>query len=313
MAETAFDKAVSDLKQSSEGVRMGEVIALLSAAGVDQAKIAEIQANPSLAAMIMANPDLIERLAQQFPAAYAIDYYQQRQAMGFSEATEPVDLSLNPEISAARRAGPVTSPTGAQEFPGGVVVDFASQTVAFPPNDPAIMGSPAWMAQIPSWDDAKKATWAKTLKQYGYIETQKVDLKTFTDKLAEYHKDRYLYGGGQPVDLSAGKAGVTKADFGGILDPAVLDTEVIAYHKEIYGPDDDPSEEELKRGRDFLKRTALKLARNGMDPADAAMVASARGQQRFLNDPTTQKWQELEETDTSLRDSFVNLFQVLSG
>lgn len=308
---TEFEEMVEAQKQAGLGVKAGEVVALLRGAGVDPAKIAEIQANPSYMLMLQNSPELIDRLAQQFPAAYAINYYQQRQAMGFG--MEPVDTEFNPEVRAHRQFAAPTTATGAQEFEGGVIVDFASGTVAFPPNDASLMGSPAWMAQIPRWSDEQKQTWAKTLKQNGYIDSLKVDLVTFTDAMALYHKNRYLYGGGEPVDVSAGKAGITKDDFGGILDPAVVDTQVIAYHKEIYGANDEPSAEELKRGREFLTRTAMRIARNrDLAPADAADVAKARLQERVLADPVTRKWQELEETDTSLHDSFVNLFQVLS-
>lgn len=315
--QTAFDQAVEAANEMNKGLGAGEaaggVEILLRQAGVAATKIAEIRANPSWVALIQSNPDLVNQLAKQYPADYAISYYENRQAAGLGTPIAEQFVSGGPDAMARNIAesGPTTSATGAIEYPGGVFVQDGQ--VFFPPTDASVMGSPAWMAQIPTWDESKKATWTKTLKQMGYLDSKDVDLVTFTDALTLYNKNRYLYGGGKPVDLSTGKAGVTKKDFGGILDGAVLDTEVASYHHEIYGANDDPSPEELKRGREFLKRTALKLARDGMDPSDAASVASARAQRRFLNDPETQKWQDLEETDTGLHDSFVNLFQVLSS
>lgn len=310
VTSTAFEEMLEAQKQATLGVRAGEVVALLQTAGVDPQKIAEIQANPSYMLMIQNDPSLIERLAQQFPAAYQINYYEQRQAMGLG--MEPVDTELSPEVRAHQRFAAPVSPTGAQEFPGGVIVDFATQTVAFPPNDASLMGSPAWMAQIPRWSDEQKQEWARTLKQNGYIDSLKVDLVTFTDAMALYHKNRFLYGGGQPVDLSVGAKKTTKAEFGGLLDPAVLNSELRPILLELFG--DEPSEEELKRFREPFTRIAMKLVRTqDMVPADAASVASARIQERIMQDPGTQKWLEKEETSSGLHDSFVNLFQVLSS
>lgn len=318
--KTEFDKRLSELQAArkafgdegfaSEAIQVDEILRL---AGVAQHKIDEIRANPSMVALIQANPDLVTRLAQQFPASYAISYFEQRTKSGLGLLGEPIDPHVSPEIVAARRgaAGPPISPTGAVEYEGGVFVQDG--TVYFPPNDPGLMGSPAWMAQIPRWSDERAQNWAKTLKQMGYLESTKVDLVTLTDALNDYHTNRYLYGGGKPVDLTVGAQGVSRADFGGILDPAVLDTKVRDYHQLIFGANDEPSAEELKRGREFLAETALQLARNkDLAPFDAADVAGARAQRRFLNEPATRKWQELEETDMSLHDSFVNLFQVLS-
>lgn len=315
--ETDFDRMVAAAEDANKTTGIGEdvqgVAILLRQAGVNDTKIAEIQANPSMVALIRSNPDLVARLAKQFPADYAISYYENRQLAGLGLPTEELFASGGPDAMARNIAesGPTTSATGAIEYPGGVFVQDGQ--VFFPPTDASIMGSPAWMQQIPTWDAAKKETWAKTLKKMGYLDSTEVDLVTFTDALALYNKNRYLYGGGKPVDLSAGNAGVTKKDFGGILDPAVLDTEVRSYHQEIYGANDEPSPEELKRGREFLEKNALRIARKqGLDPADAANVASARAQRKFRNDPATQRWQEMEETDTSLHDSFVSLFQALS-
>lgn len=315
-------KAFGDEGFASEAALVIEMMVL---AGVSETKIAEVRANPSQVAFLQANPDLITRMAQQYPAGYAIDYFEARTQAGLGAQAEAgpqvgvsqqfgaPELALNPELAAARRGatGPAISPTGAQQFEGGVFV-YNGQ-VFFPPNDPNVMGSPAWMSQVPRWSDEQRQSWAKTLKQNGYIDSVKVDLVTFTDALKLYHDNRFLYGGGQPVDISQGDKGVTKADFGGILDPAVLDTEVRSWYQEIFGTNDEPSEEELKRGRERLSKIAMRLAKNkDMVPADAASVASARVQERFLQSPETRKWQDLEETDTSLHDSFVNLFQVLS-
>lgn len=315
--QTKFDKAVAAATAANKSAGVGEdvqgVAILLRQAGVREDKIAELQANPSMVALIRANPDLVQRLAQQFPADYAITYYEARTQAGFGQSPAEQFTSGGPDAMARNIAesGPTSSATGAVQYPGGVIVQDGQ--VFFPPTDASIMGSPAWMQQIPTWDEAKRETWAKTLKKMGYIDSAQVDLKTFTDALGEYAKNRYLYGGGNPVDLSQGSQNVTRDDFGGILDPAVLDSEVRSYHQEIYGANDEPSEEELKRGRERLAKIALRLARNkDMDPADAASVASARVQKQFRNDPAQQKWQDLEETDTSLHDSFVSLFQALS-
>lgn len=308
MVASSTEATKSTGTEGMQGVQI-----LLKQAGVRDTKIAELVANPSMVALIQSNPDLVNELAKKFPADYAINYYEQRTALGLGMSPEEQFTSGGPDAMARNIAtsGPTTSASGAIEYPGGVIV--ADGQVLFPPNDASVMGSPAWMATIPSWDEAKKEKWAETLNQMGYLDSKKVDLVTFTDALASYHSNRYIYGGGKAVDLSAGSQGVKKADFGGLLDPAVLDTEVRSYHQEIFGPDDEPSEEELKRGRQFLSRTALRLARNkDMAPTDAAQVASARAQERFRADPATRKWQDLEETDTGLHDSFVNLFQALS-
>lgn len=320
-AQTRFDKLVSAAQgqlDTGEGSDIQGVVLLLRQAGVSQEKIAELQSNPSMIALIKANPDLVARLAQMFPSDHSVDYQTARTAAGLGDVipTEQFTSSGGPDAMAHNIAasGPMMpSDNGATEFPGGVFV-YNGQ-VFMPANNPSLLGSPAWMAQIPHWDENKRLDWAKTLKHAGYLDKVNVDLKTFTEAMAEYHNNRYLYGGGKPVDLTVGGgSGVSKKDFGGILDPAVLDTEVRSYHAEIYGADDDPSPEELKRGREFLARTALKLARKkGLDPSDAASIASARAQEKFRTDPATKKWQDLEETSTGLHDSFVNLFQVLSS
>lgn len=317
MAETktAFDIAVEKAKEMG-GVEPSDVEGvqiLLKNAGVSDPKIAEIRANPSMVALIMANPDLVTRLAEMYPASYAITYYEARTQAGLGLATEPVDPALNPELAAHQRVsgGTAISPTGAQEFEGGVFVQDGQ--VFFPPNDPGLMGSPAWMSQVPRWSEEQKQSWAKTLKQNGYIDSLKVDLVTFTDALRTYHNNRYLYGGGEPVNISAGGKGIDKADFGGILNTDLLDTEVRSWYQEIFGTNDEPSEEELKRGRERLSKIAMRLSnKKDVDPATAASRAASITQAGFQKSPEVRKWQDLEETDTSLHDSFVNLFQVLS-
>jgi hypothetical protein len=315
--QTEFDAAVEAQrglidevdKTDVEGIQI-----LLVNAGVNPTKIAEIMSNASMRVLIKANPDLVQRLAEMYPASYAINYNEQRQQMGFGIV--PLEDSLTSGGADALAHTAVTqatssSPTGAIEYPGGVLVDPVNGTVTYPPNNASLLGSPAWLGQVPKWSEEKMESWAQTLKQMGYIDSKKVDLKTFTDALRQYHEYRYLYGGGKAVDLSIGAGKVTKEEFGGILDPAVVDTEIRPWFQETYG--DDPSEAELEGLRHRITNIAKRLANNkDMAPADAASVASARVQEKFLNDPATQKWKDLEETDSSLHDSFVNLFQVLS-
>lgn len=314
--QTAFDRRVEAVRAQGAGSGLddrADVQILLKNAGVSETKIAEIVSNPSMTEMIKRDPRLVERLAETYPSGYAISYNEARQAagLGLDPTIEQFEGSGGPDAMARNLAAAgVQSATGAIEYPGGVFVQDGQ--VYFPPTDASIMGSPAWMAQIPKWDDAKKQQWAKTLKQMGYIDSAKVDLVTFTDALTKYHSNRFIYGGGAPVDLSVGGAKVDKAAFGGLLDPAVLNSEVRTWHQAVYGANDEPSDEELKRGRRQLSRLAMRFANKGMDPSSAASVASARAQERFTNDPATQKWQDMEETDTSLHDSFVNLFQALS-
>jgi hypothetical protein len=316
--KTEFEQRVEATRAEGGSSRLNDsadVSLLLHNADVSDLKIQEIQANPSNVALIKAHPELVERLAAQFPASYAISYYDQRSQMGFGDIAQADTLTSGGADALAHTAASQatsTSPTGAIEYPGGVLVDPATGVITYPPNNPSLLGSPAWIASVPTWSESKMASWTQTLKQMGYIESKKVDLKTFTDALREYHNNRYLYGGGKAVDLSQGQQGISRQDFGGILDPSVVDTEIRPWFQETYG--DDPSDAELEGLRKVITKTAMRLARHkDMAPADAASVASARAQEKFLDDPATQKWKDLQETDTSLHDSFVNLFQVLSS
>jgi hypothetical protein len=317
-AETPFERAVAQARESVGNLDdPAGVSILLNSAGVDPAKVSEISANPSMVALIKAKPDLAYHFARVFPADYAINYQEQRAQMGFGLPIEEVFTSGGPDAMARNllEKSVQTSPTGAQLHPGGVLVDLENLRVIYPPTDPSIAGSAAWMARIPEWSEEKQKTWTKTLHKMGYLATKNPNLKDLTDALKTYHDTRYLYGAGKPVDLSTGDGGITRKDFGGMLDEAVLASEIEPWYEDLYG--DKPEPEELKYWTEKFKTTAVRVARRrGLDPADAAMVAQARTQRRFSDTPEAREFEQQadeREENTRLRDSLLSVAQIVGG
>jgi hypothetical protein len=316
LAETAFERAVRLAKQTNINQSdINSVALLLRNAGVDPTKVQQLLANPSTVALIKANPNLVATYAQQFPATYVIEYQEARQQAGFGDPVDVQFTSGGPDAMARNMIEQTTtsSPTGAQQFPGGVIV--MNGTVFYPPTDASVAGSAAWMAQIPEWSEQKQQSWAQTLFKMGYLESKNANLKDLTDALKTYHDTRYLYGGGEPVDLSVGDAGITRKDFGGILDEAVLASEIEPWYEDFYG--DRPEKEELAFWTDKFKTHAIRVARKrGLDPADAAMVARARTQRQFSNTPEAREFERQEdeiEENTRLRDGLLSVGQIVGG
>lgn len=313
-AVSGFDKAVRTARESLDlGGQLHNVQLLLATAGVHKDKIKELIANPSIVAMIKANPDLARQLAQKFPSSYAISYEEVRIQAGLGPLTpEQQFMSGGPDAMARNiltKEGR-TSPTGAIEYPGGVIVQ--DDQVFFPPTDASVAGSPAWMAQIPRWGEAKQQSWAKTLFDNGYLDSKNPNLVQLTDALRAYHETRYLYGGGEPVNIKEAQR-VTKQDFGGLLDKAVLGTEVDTWFDQFYG--EPPTEEEREFWTSRLATKSIQLARRrDLDPADAAAVAGARTHRRMSNTPEAQEFARQaheEEENTGLRDSLLSIAQVI--
>jgi hypothetical protein len=62
-----------------------------------------------------------------------------------------------------------TNETGAVRFNNGVIADPDTQTVIYPPNDPAVVGSPAWLRKVQDeWSEDKVNAWRHRLREYGY-------------------------------------------------------------------------------------------------------------------------------------------------
>jgi hypothetical protein len=316
LAETAFERAVRLAKQTNINQSdINSVALLLRNAGVEPTKVQQLLANPATVALIKANPNLVATYAKQFPANYVIEYEEARTQAGFGDPVEITFTSGGPDAMARNLIEKTgrTSPTGAQEFPGGVIV--MNGQVFYPPTDASVAGSAAWMSQIPKWSQEKQQTWAKTLFQMGYLESKNANLKDLTDALKTYHDTRYIYGGGEPVDLSSGDAGITRKDFGGILDDAVLASDIETWYEDLYG--DRPEKEELSYWTEKFRTTALRTARKqNLAPADAAMVAQARTQQRFRDTPEAREFERQEdemEENTRLRDGLLSAAQIIGG
>lgn len=289
---------------------------LLEQAGVDPAQIKTILANPSHVEMIRSDATgrYVQALAQQFPATAVSVYDEAVAALGF---TAPDFTGLTPDAAQAIGAQKRTAPSGAIQYPGGVTVDPVNQQVYFPPTDRTIQGSPAWMAEVATWDKTKVTEWRERLAKAGYIDSKKggVDVE-FMDALNQYHQFRFLYGGGKPIDLKSpdGKK-VTKKSFGGVLDKDVLATEVRTWFQQAYG--DDPTDDEMEFFTDRLAESAVKIARRrDLSPGQAAGVAQAKVQEEFIKDPETQAFLEQEEDEEEygeLANSILSLAQITSA
>lgn len=312
-----LERSIEALERRGEQLdeHRGEVQRVLAAAGVHPDQIRRILANPSHLDLVAANPKLAQEFARAYPASHVVPYYETARELGFPEPVGmQADPRENPELMKPGAVGTLTSPTGAKKLPNGVIIDPNTGTVHFPPNDPTVAGSPAWLQQATSWDQERVKKWRKELTKLGYLGSPKggVDV-AFIDALREYHTFRYVYGDGKPISKVSEEAKVAAEDFGGVLDKSVLRGEVRGWFQAAYG--DDPSDDELEFWTDRLRSTSLRLARNrDWEPAEAASVARARQQERFLQSPEAQLFQEgreIEEENTKLRDSILSVAQMV--
>lgn len=310
---TAFDDAVKAANEKLDArpdFSTDDVATLLGSAGVLPQKIIELTSNPSIVQLIHANPNLAYQIAAQFPATHAIDYYTTREQMGFGYAPTP---ARPPDFYSLSEG---TSDTGAVEYPGGILVDYDQKVVKFPPNNPAVAGSSAWMLQVANWSDEKVKTWRKTLFKMGYLSSAKGgNDPTFQDALKQYQEYRYLYGGGNPIPLDSAGGGPTKEEWGGLTDLAVLKSDAREMYRGIYHTDPDPDEEEYWARK--LRQKMLQVARRrDLAPGDAAAVAQAHVHEQFLQDPEVQALrdqQDEQDANTTLRDGIVSIAQTVGA
>lgn len=98
-------------------------------------------------------------------------------------------------------------------------------------------------------------------------------------------------------------------------DPAVLRSEVREWYQGIYGTDPDPEEADYWAEK-MSSKMMRQARRKGLDPTDAAAVARARTQEKFLADPEVQLLREQDEDEavnTHLADSIVTMAQTIGA
>lgn len=203
---------------------------------------------------------------------------------------------------------------GVVRYNNGVFYDPNSDQVVWNHSNPEQEGSLAWFEKVQeNWSEEKLKTWRKRLNQFGYTVSDKGGWdQTFKAALSDFFLNKYKnLGKPLPIDQAAG---LTKADFGGTLDPAVLRNEVRGWYETAFG--DDPTDEELTYWSDKLEKSAKRIARNqGLEPSAAVNVAHARQQEAFRTSPDVvaqrEVDEELEENQT-LRNKFISLAQIAS-
>ena len=292
----------------------GEAVKLLVQAGMDQ-KSAEgmLALSPGVGVNILENPSIATVLAENNPSVQKTAYDELNQ--GFNELGAPppgMSMAGFSDTDKPPSGGFQTNEAGTIRYNNGVLYD-PTQGVIYPHNDPEAVGSQAWLLNIQkTWSPSKIETWRKRLNKFGYEVTEQGGFdQTFVTALTEYHTTRYMNGGKPlPVDQSAG---LSRSDFGGALDPAVLKGEVRAWFQEAY--DDDPTDDEASFWADKLAKTAKRIARKqGLDPSAATVVAQARTQEKFRDDPEVKEFArqaEDEEENTELRDSLLSVAQIV--
>lgn len=203
----------------------------------------------------------------------------------------------------------VESATGKLLYKSGVIVDLVNggAPIFQDPNDPTIQGSPAWLRRVQeTWDENKVGVWRKRLANQGYeIESKGGISQPFLNALRDYHWNRYFnYGKAVPV----ADRPTFKEEARAVYTRHDAENDARATYIEVFG--DDPRPEEVKRFADGYLGAVTKALRKGVSPERAAQRGEQAVIENVAQDPGVQKFLELEETDTALHDSFVNMFQV---
>jgi hypothetical protein len=87
--------------------------------------------------------------------------------------------------------------------------------------------------------------------------------------------------------------------------------EVRAMYQTVFN--DDPDDDEVKYRSKLLRKHALRLARKGFEGEDVESGASARAEEKLMEQPFVTKHIEEEEENTELRDGLVSMAQAISA
>lgn len=199
--------------------------------------------------------------------------------------------------------------TGAITYKSGVIADPATESVFFPPNDPTVAGSPAWLRKVQDdWSDEKIEKWRRKLSVAGYqVDPSGGYAKDLKDALEEYHHYRYL-NYGKPMKL---RDGVQEARVRDVYDPVETRADIANVLQTVF--QDEPTEAEVEQFMPAVHKAVKRALRNGKTPEAARLRGEEALADSVLDDPATEKWMELEEGSTAMHDSFVNLFSVLKA
>lgn len=289
--------------------------ALLDAAGVDPEHSTNILGDPATVQLVLdGGPQFASMMAAQFPA-------ESKTLYGQISATFDTTLGQIPSgMAGTMGAFSYVAPTKGHEinaegivrYNNGVFYDPNSDQVVFDHTNPEAQGSLAWFEKVQdSWNAKQIESWRKRLNKFGYAvsESGKWD-QTFKAALTDFFINKYKnLGKPLPTDQAAG---LTKADFGGTLDPAVLRNEVRGWYETAFG--DDPTDAELEYWSDKLERSAKRIAhKQGLDPGAAVNVAHARQQEAFRQSPDVVAQREVDEDleeNQTLRNKFISLAQI---
>lgn len=207
----------------------------------------------------------------------------------------------------------VPSATGKLLYSNGVIADPETGEVLFKPGSVA-PGSEAWLLKIQEeWTDKEANAWRKRLNKLGFVPTGGLAEEggiahDLLSALRLFHETRYANFG--KVIPAAPRGEQTKQLAREAYDPLEVKTDARALLTEVFG--DDPSDEEVKRATPHVMRAVRRALSSGATLEKARLRGEETLIEEIAHDPAVRKWQELEETDTALHDSFVNLFQVLS-
>lgn len=298
-----FDEARGEIASQQNSDMQDAQEALLNA-GVDP-NIVKNALTPGIAALIARAPSLAQVWAQRYPAnsystytsAEAQFFGGLQSAQGLSGAEGPSNLTTQQGSVVAHR----------DEETGVIVTEDQStgDVNVLYPNDPdgTIPGSPMWRRKArQAWNAADIKRWRKKLYKTGYISQAEGGFNTeLYQALGEFFTNKYadLPHPGSPQDA---KTSVKDA-----YDPVLMRQDVRDTLRGLYG--DEPSDGEVDHWVPVLKKWTKRAVNHGASPEHAQARAQEKFATDFTNDPGVSKYLDLQEMDTSLHDSFTNLFQ----
>lgn len=264
---------------------------------------------------------MVDQLGAQLAQAQAaadIDhpyftYRKEFQGINRSWAMTPQQAFHETDPEKFERPEYVPSATGKILYNNGVIADPTTGDVFFKPGSVA-PGSEAWILKIQEeWTDKEANAWRKRLNNLGFVPEGGLAesggmAHDLLAALRGFHQARYANFG--KVLPAAPKTKETKALAREAYDPLEIKTDARLLLTEVFG--DDPSDEEIERVTPHVMRAVRRALSSGKSMERAQTYGKEQIVQNIAADPAVRKWQELEETDTALHDSFVNLFQVLS-
>lgn len=284
--------------------------------------------------------DTLGIVGEDSPLGAALAQFQQALGSvkaGASTTADPYQLALQQFlVPAAEVTGGVNraamqhgvgyqeSPTGQIRYVNGVIADPIGGTVVYPPGDPSVEGSEAWLRSIQDdWGEKQANTWRKRLSNQGYEVAETggwaMDL---VNALRTYHQARYInYGKAIPLtpkDKASRAAQIRKQ-----IDPVALKEEVKTWGQVPFDEDLDPDTAEYFADR--VIDVAARLAKKHPEWTPAQVIgtpssqygpatgAYLRVEKEFAKAPGVRgalREEEEDEMDESLRNNIISISQL---